>query len=142
MDNLNTTLNTVMTVAGQAGFIAYREFVDDDAAGCGGDGNLGRGLGTGHHALPELLETGKIAVLNAVDDVVPGVLDTMAQENVTMLQASVKIADTSGKNSDEAQSVSAAGEEQSASMHEISDVAGSLAKLATERQNEMQRFKL
>ncbi len=33
MDNLNTTLNTVMTVAGQAGFIAYREFVDDDAAG-------------------------------------------------------------------------------------------------------------
>ena len=55
---------------------------------------------------------------------------------------SINIASISGKNSDEAQSVSAASEEQSASMHEISDAAGSLAKLATELQNEMQRFKL
>ena len=64
------------------------------------------------------------------------------QTMIPMLQAGVNIAVTSGKNSDEAQSVSAASEEQSASMHEISDVAGSLAKLATELQNEMQRFKL
>ena len=69
-------------------------------------------------------------------------IKTMAEENEQMLQASVNIANTSGKNSDEAQSVSAAGEEQSASMHEISDAANSLAKLATDLQTEMQRFKL
>ncbi len=69
-------------------------------------------------------------------------IDGMAKENERMLQASVNIAATSGKNSDEAQSVSAASEEQSASMHEISDAAGSLAKLATDLQNEMQKFKL
>ena len=73
---------------------------------------------------------------------IAGGIDTMAQENVTMLQASVKIADTSGKNSDEAQSVSAAGEEQSASMHEISDASRSLAQLASDLQMEMQKFKL
>ena len=69
-------------------------------------------------------------------------IDTMAQENDTMLQASVNIAATSGKNSDEAQSVSAASQQQSASMHEISDAANSLAKLASELQTEMQRFRL
>ena len=69
-------------------------------------------------------------------------IDRMAQENDSMLQASINIANTSGKNSDEAQSVSAASEEQSASMHEISDAANSLAKLASELQTEMQKFKL
>ncbi len=69
-------------------------------------------------------------------------IDTMANENAKMLQASVNIANTSGKNSDEAQSVSAAGEEQSASMHEISDASRSLAQLAGDLQAEMQKFKL
>jgi len=69
-------------------------------------------------------------------------IDTMAHENEKMLKASVNIAQTSGKNSDEAQSVSAAGEEQSASMHEISDAARSLAQLASDLQAEMQKFKL
>ena len=69
-------------------------------------------------------------------------IESMARENEGMLQASIKIADTSGKNSDEAQSVSAAGEEQSASMHEISDAAKSLAQLAGDLQAEMQKFKL
>jgi methyl-accepting chemotaxis protein len=59
-----------------------------------------------------------------------------------MLQASNNIAATSGKNSDEAQSVSAAGEEQSASMHEISDAARSLAQLASDLQAEMEKFRL
>ena len=69
-------------------------------------------------------------------------IDTMARENEQMLQASVNIAKTSGKNSDEAQSVSAAGQEQRASMHEISDAARSLAQLASDLQAEMQKFKL
>ncbi len=69
-------------------------------------------------------------------------IENMAGENERMLQASINIAETSGKNSDEAQSVSAASEEQSASMHEISDAARSLAQLASDLQSEMQKFKL
>ena len=69
-------------------------------------------------------------------------IDTMAHENESMIQASIVIATTRGKNSDEAQAVSAAGQEQSASMHEISDASKSLAQLASELQVEMQRFKL
>ncbi len=69
-------------------------------------------------------------------------LDKMAKENEGMLHASTKIAETSGKNSDDAQSVSAAGEEQSASMHEISDASRSLAEMAADLQAEMQKFKL
>ena len=59
-------------------------------------------------------------------------IDTMAHENESMIQASIVIATTRGKNSDEAQSVSVAGQEQSASMHEISDASKSLAQLASE----------
>ena len=87
-------------------------------------------------------------IVNVIDDLTRQIqriakgIDTMAQENEQMLQASVNIAKTSGKNSDEAQSVSAAGQEQSASMHEISDAARSLAQLASDLQAEMQRFKL
>lgn len=66
----------------------------------------------------------------------------MAEENKGMLQASVAISETSGKNSDEAQSVSAATEEQTASMSEIADASRSLAELAADLQLEMQKFKL
>ncbi|MCR5758210.1 MAG: methyl-accepting chemotaxis protein [Selenomonas sp.] len=69
-------------------------------------------------------------------------IESMAKENERMLQASINIAQTSGKNSDEAQSVSAAGEEQSASMHEISDAARNMAQLAGDLQAEMKKFKL
>ena len=69
-------------------------------------------------------------------------IESMAKENENMLKASINIAGTSGKNSDEAQSVSAAGEEQSASMHEISDAARNLAQLASDLQTEMNKFKL
>ena len=66
----------------------------------------------------------------------------MAEENENMLQASVTISETSGKNSDEAQSVSAATEEQTASTHEIADASRSLAKLAAGLQEEIKKFKL
>lgn len=69
-------------------------------------------------------------------------IESMAKENENMLQASITIANTSGKNSDEAQSVSAAGQQQSASMHEISDAARNLAQLASDLQTEMNKFKL
>ncbi len=69
-------------------------------------------------------------------------IHAMAKENENMLEASVQISDTSGKNSDESQSVSAATEEQSASMHEIADASRSLAKLASELQQEVKKFKI
>ena len=69
-------------------------------------------------------------------------IEDMASDNERMLQASVNISKTSGKNSDEAQSVSAAGQQQSASMHEISDAARGLASLAGDLQDEMKKFKI
>ncbi len=66
----------------------------------------------------------------------------MAKDNEAMMEASVKISETSGKSSDEAQSVSAATEEQSASMHEIADASRSLARLASELQHEVKKFKI
>ncbi|SFB05300.1 methyl-accepting chemotaxis protein [Selenomonas ruminantium] len=78
---------------------------------------------------------------NQIQTIAKGI-ESMAAENERMLQASINIANTSGKNSDEAQSVSAAGEEQSASMHEISDAARNMATLAGDLQAEMQKFKL
>ncbi|MBR6906464.1 MAG: methyl-accepting chemotaxis protein, partial [Selenomonadaceae bacterium] len=100
-----------------------------------------------------------IATVQSADEVFQSMVDTidhlvheietiasaiqkMASENENMLNASVTIRDTSGKNSDEAQSVSAATEQQSASMHEIADASRSLARLAGELQAEMKRFKL
>lgn len=69
-------------------------------------------------------------------------IEAMESNNERMLQASVNISNTSGKNSDEAQSVSAAGQQQSASMHEISDAARGLASLAGDLQKEMKKFKI
>ena len=87
-------------------------------------------------------------IVNVIDDLTSQIqkiaqgIEVMAKDNESMLQASVTIANTSGKNSDEAQSVSAAGEEQSASMHEISDAARNLAKLSGDLQEQMKKFKL
>ena len=86
-----------------------------------------------------------VAVIDQLTDKIQTIakgIEQMAEENETMLQASNNIAATSGKNSDEAQSVSAAGEEQSASMHEITDAARSLAQLAGDLQAEMEKFRL
>ena len=52
------------------------------------------------------------------------------------------IRNISTKNSDEARTVSAATEEQSASMEEIASASRSLATLATDLQNAVQKFKL
>ena len=52
------------------------------------------------------------------------------------------ITDTSTKAAQEAETVSAATEEQSASVHEIANASKSLAEMATELQGEVSRFKL
>ena len=100
-----------------------------------------------------------IATVQSADKVFQSIVDTidilvtdiasisdaiheMAKENEAMLEASVRISETSGKNSDESQSVSAATQEQSASMHEIADASRSLAKLASELQQEVSKFKI
>ena len=81
------------------------------------------------------------SLVSDIENIASAIRD-MAEENENVLRASVTIRDTSGKNSNESQTVSAAMEEQSASMHEIADASRSLAHLAGELQAEMKKFKL
>ena len=92
----------------------------------------------------EVFQTIVVTIDSLVTDIttISDAIHEMAKENEGMLEASVKISDASGKSSDEAQSVSAATEEQSASMHEIADASRSLAKLASELQDEVHKFKI
>ncbi|MCR5833538.1 MAG: methyl-accepting chemotaxis protein [Selenomonadaceae bacterium] len=100
-----------------------------------------------------------IATVRAADDIFQSIVSTidnlvkdiasisaavhdMAQKNETMLKESSKISETSDKNSDESQSVSAATEQQSASMHEVADASAALANLAGELQQEVAKFKV
>ena len=69
-------------------------------------------------------------------------IQKMAEDSAAMLDASTRISSISAANADEAQSVSAATEEQSASMSEIATASHNLASLATELQNEVNKFKL
>ena len=85
---------------------------------------------------------GTIDRLVADIETIAAAIQSMAEENENMLRASITIRDTSGKNSNESQTVSAAMEEQSASMHEIADASRSLAHLAGDLQAEMKKFKL
>ena len=52
------------------------------------------------------------------------------------------IEDSSKTSAQEAETVSAATEEQTASVHEIANAATSLAQMANELQKEVQKFKL
>lgn len=69
-------------------------------------------------------------------------IDRMAEENDRMLTASQTIAEISNKNSDDSQSVSAATEEQTASVQEIAEASRNLARLAADLQGEVGKFKL
>ncbi len=69
-------------------------------------------------------------------------IQKMAEDSSAMLDASSRISNISAANADEAQSVSAATEEQSASMSEIATASHNLATLASELQNEVNKFKL
>lgn len=102
-----------------------------------------RGIATVQSA-DEVFQTIVATIDHLVEDIssISRAIQQMAEENENMLQASITISETSGKNSDEAQSVSAATEEQTASTHEIADASRSLAKLAADLQEEIRKFKL
>lgn len=69
-------------------------------------------------------------------------IQQMADDSSAMVDASLRISKISNDNADEAQSVSAATEEQSASMSEIANASHNLAALASELQNEVKKFRL
>lgn len=69
-------------------------------------------------------------------------IETMASGNASMLASIQDIDQISTKNSDDAQSVSAATEEQSASMQEIASASQNLATLAGDLQSEVSKFKV
>lgn len=87
-------------------------------------------------------------MVTTIDELVKGInavaeaIRQMEAQNEAMLGASQNISTTGRKNSDETQSVSAATEEQTASMHEIASASGSLAKLASNLQMEIEKFRL
>ena len=69
-------------------------------------------------------------------------IQNMAAENEEMLNASVKISEKSNDNSDESHSVSAATEQQTASVQEIADASRQLAELAENLKSEVNKFRL
>ena len=87
-------------------------------------------------------------MVTTIDELVTGIhavaeaIRQMETQNEAMLSSSQDISATGRKNSDEAQFVSAATEEQTASMHEIATASGSLAKLAANLQAEIEKFRL
>jgi methyl-accepting chemotaxis protein len=82
----------------------------------------------------EKLSTEIISVSSAIHD--------MSKDNASMMLSIRDIEQISNKNADDSQSVSAATEEQSASMEEIATASQNLAKLAADLQTEVSRFKV
>ena len=82
-----------------------------------------------------------VGVANQVE-VSSQAMDKMVQENRRIVAVSETITKISSKSAGEAESVSAATEEQLASMQEISSSSQALAQLAQELQQEVGKFKL
>ena len=59
-----------------------------------------------------------------------------------MIESLKRVEDISRKAADDTQTISAAAEEQAAAMHEMADASNTLAQLAQELQNEVQKFRL
>ena len=113
------------------------------AAGTAGAENIRRGISTVQTA-DEVFQ-GMAATIDQLVKGINDVSDAIHQvevKNESMLANSQSISDTGKKNSDEAQSVSAATEEQTASMHEIASASRQLAELASTLQDEVQKFRL
>lgn len=85
---------------------------------------------------------GSIENLSREFVVVSDSINKMADGSTTMLSAIQEIDKVSKSNADEAQSVSAATEEQSASMQEIASASQNLANLAGDLQAEIRKFKV
>ena len=112
-------------------------------AGLEGAENIKKGINTVQQADEafQAMATTIGELVTGIDNVADAIKQ-MDEKNESMLAASHDISDTSKKNSDDAQSVSAATEEQTASMHEIATASDQLAKLANNLQTEVQKFKL
>ena len=113
------------------------------SAGTAGTENIRRGISTVQSA-DEVFQ----GMAATIDQLVKGINDVsdaihqVEAKNESMLANSQSISETGKKNSDEAQSVSAATEEQTASMHEIASASRQLAELASNLQEEVQKFHL
>ena len=112
-------------------------------AGTEGAASVKKGIDT-VQAADEVFQSivGTITALVKDINTIAAEIQEMTADNERMLEASANINDTCGKSSDEAQSVSAATEQQTASTHEIADASRSLAKLAGDLQAEINRFRL
>jgi len=112
-------------------------------AGTKGAQSVRKGIDT-VQAADEVFQSIVSTITDLVRDIntIAAEIQEMAADNERMLEASANINDTCGKSSNEAQSVSAATEQQTASTHEIADASRSLAKLAGDLQAEINRFSL
>ena len=106
-----------------------------------------QGVKSGMTAVNSADETFKNIVL-AIDKLageiteVAQAIDAMSQKCNTVMQSISIIDKVSNKNAEESQSVSAATEQQAASMREIADASHGLAELATVLQSETSKFKV
>ena len=95
-------------------------------------------------------ETGKafhdieIQSTRLTDNVNRSIEDIIAvdKSNEEILSAVKHVKEIANRSSENASSVSAATQEQSATMHEVADASGTLAELASEMQGEVAQFKL
>lgn len=89
-----------------------------------------------------------IKIVSAIDTLVEDIniiakaIEDMSLKNKTMLNCSSKIKEVSQINAGETQTVSAATEEQTVAMQQITSASNNLAKLATELKEEISNFKL
>ena len=76
--------------------------------------------------------------ISLASDAVDGV--SKAKDN--MIESLKRVEAITRKSADDTQTISAAAEEQAAAMHQMSDASNTLAQLAQELQNEVQKFRL
>ena len=68
-----------------------------------------------------------------------GIVDKTKENMLTSMK---RVEDITRKSAEDTQTISAAAEEQAAAMHEMADASNTLAQLAQELQNEVQKFRL
>ena len=68
-----------------------------------------------------------------------GIVDKTKENMLTSMK---RVEDITRKSAEDTQTISAAAEQQAAAMHEMADASNTLAQLAQELQNEVQKFRL
>ena len=69
-------------------------------------------------------------------------VDVVSKAKDNMIESLKRVEAITRKSADDTQTISAAAEEQAAAMHQMSDASNTLATLAQELQNEVQKFRL